>query len=257
MNAPVNRDLLSYNAQQPPKLKKDWEGKLLRVHTFPQHSYWEPGTTNRKECLEPLVPAGAVLDLRKRYTDGGAPRLVCDWPCPCCGHKHERIIPEEYVTKGKAEFVEPAECNPFAKPTIYLASPYSHPDATVREQNWLAAAAAAAWLMQRGNTDFGEGYTVFSPISMGHPISVMGASTGLGFNFTTWQRTSITLMQSCTHLVLLFLDDWHLSTGCKAEVDYARQCGLPVWGLLPSTKGEAYTLKQDAEHYFQSFGVWA
>lgn len=252
-NTPVNRDLLSYEPQQPPKLKKDWEGKLLRVYEFPPLSRYDVETRKTVEYQEPLVPNGAVLDLHKRYTDGG-PHLVCNWPCPCCGQKHERIIPESYVTEGKANFVECVGISQFENPIIYLASPYSHPEADVREQRWLAAAGACAWLLQRGLYVNGlpKGYTVISQVSMVHPIAVMGGLHGFGRDYTTWQRTSMAMLESCTHLVLLLLEGWSTSDECKKGVDYARKLGLPVWALSPQQMGEEpYLLNKNADCRFE------
>ncbi len=53
---------------------------------------------------------------------------------------------------------------------IYLASPYSHPDAVVREYRFRAACQAAASVMRSGQH-------VFSPIAHSHAIAEYGVAT--------------------------------------------------------------------------------
>ncbi len=54
---------------------------------------------------------------------------------------------------------------------IYLASPYSHPDARVRQRRFEEACQAAAAITRAG-------LSVFSPISHSHPIARYGVPTG-------------------------------------------------------------------------------
>ena len=57
---------------------------------------------------------------------------------------------------------------------IYLASPYSHPDATVREARFQAACRATASLIRAG-------HEVFSPIAHSHPLAAFGLPTDWSF----------------------------------------------------------------------------
>jgi hypothetical protein len=60
---------------------------------------------------------------------------------------------------------------------IYLASPYSHPDAEVRERRFDAACRAAAALICQGKT-------IFSPIAHSHAI----CRYGVPLDWRFWQR---------------------------------------------------------------------
>jgi len=54
-----------------------------------------------------------------------------------------------------------------SKPLIYLASPYSHPDPSVRQERYEAACKATAAMMR-------QGYHVYSPIAATHPPANYG-----------------------------------------------------------------------------------
>ena len=85
---------------------------------------------------------------------------------------------------------------------IYLASPYSHPDVTVREARFREACRTAARLMRAGRV-------VFSPIAHGHPI----AEYGLPTNWRFWERFDRQQLDRCEELVVLMLDGWRESEG--------------------------------------------
>ena len=237
----IPMDLRNYIAVDPPRFKKEYPGQLLRVHTLPPHygSFYNLETQKRETRQgKDLIPDGAVFRLRQRYPDGnGDATLVLDWDCPCCLRTHERDIKESWLDEDKAEFVR--ECDLAqgnAGDILYLATPYSHESAQVMQERWLAVSAAAAWLMHRG-------YTVLSPISMGHPVGVMANHAGLNqaSDFAAWESTCIALLSAATHLVVLLAEGVERSVGVKAEMDYARKKGLPIWGLRQ--KGEAYAIE--------------
>ncbi len=240
---PIPRDLRSYKTIPPPKLKKDYGGQLLRVRDMPPVRRYEGAADRGFKMVEgpdPLVPNNAVLYLHRRDTNGvtSKPQFSCRWLCPCCNHEHERIIPESFLAEGKAEFVEE---DPFpdstANPLIYLASPYSHDDEKIRNARWLAACDAAAWLMAKGDEFFSPGYAVFSPIAMGHPISWLGQDSGLGSDWQTWEPVNAAILNACTHVIILRLEGLEHSQGVKAEVDFARKKGLPIWGMYKTADG--------------------
>jgi len=237
----VHLDLRAWKRVDPPKFKKDYPGKMLRIREQILFKTWEYKAHEYVEKADPLLPLGAVVALRTRYTnsinaDGEKQAiLVCDWLCPCCGHKHERNIQESLLAEGKVEFVEAGDglaANP--ADIIYLACPYTAEDPKLRQDRWLAVSAAAAWLMLIW------GYTVLSPVSMGHPISFMSKDR-LGHDFAAWEKTSLTLLGAATHLVVLLLPGVSASAGVRAEIGFARKKGLPIWTLHPH-EHEAYRI---------------
>jgi len=100
---------------------------------------------------------------------------------------------------------------------IYLASPYSHPDATVRQERYEAACTATAALLL-------EGEFVFSPIVHSHPLT----QHGLPSDWQFWERHARWHLERCDELVVLQLDGWQDSVGLCAEVELAAELGKPV-----------------------------
>lgn len=124
---------------------------------------------------------------------------------------------------------------PALPPLVYLASPYSHPDATVREQRFQAAACAAASLMR-------DGTFVYSPIAHTHPIALHGLPLGWDF----WEQYDRAILARCTSVVVLQLDDWNKSKGVAAEIAIANELGLPVLFMKPSTDFPSWQQSADA-----------
>jgi len=106
---------------------------------------------------------------------------------------------------------------------IYLASPYSHPNADVREARVAAAMTTAADLMR-------EGLVVFSPIAHSHPIAENHAMPG---DWTFWEAQDLPLLHHAAELYVLTLDGWDQSRGVCAEIAYARGIGKPVTYIAP------------------------
>jgi hypothetical protein len=105
---------------------------------------------------------------------------------------------------------------------IYLASPYSHPDPAVRQKRFDAACRAAAALLR-------VGIPVFSPIAHSHPI----AQHGVPGTWAFWQRIDRQYLRHCRAVVVLRLPGWDMSVGVQAEVELARQWGIPVIEIDP------------------------
>jgi nucleoside 2-deoxyribosyltransferase len=100
---------------------------------------------------------------------------------------------------------------------IYLASPYSSDDPTIRQQRFEAACRAAAELMRQGKT-------VFSPIAHSHAI----CAYGLPLDWRFWERHDRRYLEACDEVAVLMLDGWRESVGVQAEIAIARELGKPV-----------------------------
>lgn len=101
---------------------------------------------------------------------------------------------------------------------IYLASPYSHPDATVREARFRAVCRRAAAMVR-------EGLLVYSPIAHSHPLAI---EAGLPGDWPFWAEHNRRMLERCSALVVLRLPGWEESQGVQAEVEIARSLGLLV-----------------------------
>lgn len=107
---------------------------------------------------------------------------------------------------------------------IYLASPYAHPDAAVREARFQDACRAAALLIR-------DGHPTFSPIAHSHPIAAYGLPTDWSF----WERDAREHLETSAELVVLMLDGWRESVGVDAEIAIARDLGKPIRFLVLRT----------------------
>ena len=101
---------------------------------------------------------------------------------------------------------------------IYLASPYSHPSPSVREDRYGCAVLYAARLIKE------RGEPVFSPIAHSHPIT----EHDLDGTWETWREMDLAIIAICRELVVMQLDGWEQSQGIAAEVAEAQRLGIPV-----------------------------
>ena len=104
------------------------------------------------------------------------------------------------------------------KQLIYLAGPYSSPDEFVRLGRFDALNAMAGRLM-------GLGFFIYSPISHTHPIATAG-SLPLGWDF--WEQYDRVILGCCERLLVYKLPGWEESKGVAAEIEIAKELGLPI-----------------------------
>lgn len=106
---------------------------------------------------------------------------------------------------------------------IYLAAPYSHPDASVREQRFMAVS-------ERANATMRLGHLVYSPITHGHILGLYG---GLPGDFEFWERHCLSFLRRwAEELWVMSLPGWETSRGVLAEMEEAGRLDLPVRNLL-------------------------
>jgi hypothetical protein len=105
---------------------------------------------------------------------------------------------------------------------IYLAAPYSHPDPTVREERYQKVCEVTAILIRAG-------FPVFSPITHSHPLVAYGLPTDWRF----WSRLDEIYLKRCTMLLVLTFEGWDESEGVKAEIEMAKQLGIPLCHMAP------------------------
>jgi hypothetical protein len=106
------------------------------------------------------------------------------------------------------------------KGIVYLASPYSHPEAGVRGARYDIACAHAAQLMAAGEC-------VFSPIAHSHPIAEY-LDDRLVCDFDFWMAEDLPILAACSVLKVLCIDGWKESRGVQREIEFARERGIPV-----------------------------
>jgi hypothetical protein len=104
------------------------------------------------------------------------------------------------------------------RPLVYLACPYSHAERDVRVKRFEASNAAACELMK-------DGYYVFAPISMSHPIA---EQCGVPGDWNFWADFDTAFISCCKKLFVITIDGWDKSTGVTAERKIAENFGIPV-----------------------------
>ena len=99
----------------------------------------------------------------------------------------------------------------------YLACPYTHPDAFIREIRFKTVNQVAAELMR-------EGRIIFSPISHTHPIALHG----LPKDWNYWQKYDLIFIRLCSKMIVLMLDGWQQSIGVQNEIKIAKELSKPI-----------------------------
>jgi hypothetical protein len=112
---------------------------------------------------------------------------------------------------------------------IYVCSPYTHDDPDVRHARLVAVAKATEEMISLG-------LLAYSPICHTVPIVEHG---GHGSLWGDWAAYDETFLNHCSTVLVLQLEGWTTSRGVAAEIWYAIQHGLPVFGVNPCDVSEA------------------
>lgn len=96
---------------------------------------------------------------------------------------------------------------------IFLACPYSHADATVTHERYLACNKVAATIIESGNA-------VFSQVSMSHPINLAFEGKDNAAIGKLWAPVDAVFMDAMEELIILDLPGWDLSSGIKREIEF-------------------------------------
>ena len=101
---------------------------------------------------------------------------------------------------------------------VYLASPYSHADASVRESRYEAASYATAHLLNQRTW-------VYSPIVHCHELA---KKFDLPTDFKFWKDYNFAMLSHARKLIILRCDGWEASKGVAAEKIEAERLNIPV-----------------------------
>lgn len=99
---------------------------------------------------------------------------------------------------------------------IYLAGPYTDPDPEVRAARAHDATIASARLIE-------QGYIVYSPLTMTHPIDVQMSADGETQGSDYWVAFDEAFMEHCAAIVVLMTSGWAQSRGVAREVGFFEQ----------------------------------
>ena len=118
-----------------------------------------------------------------------------------------RDVPE-FLSLEYLEYMNPS--------LVYLASPYAHPSAAVREARLEAARYVCGKMVD-------EGVIVMSPLVYLGELAQKGVHPPQG-----WYAYDLQLLARCDELLVLQLPGWEDSKGVLAEVAGAQTKGMPI-----------------------------
>lgn len=95
----------------------------------------------------------------------------------------------------------------------YLASPYSHPDAEVRQKRFEAVMQHVADLCRFK-------IVAYSPILHFHPLAI---AHDLPTDAAFWAKHNRTMLEAANSLLILRLPGWEESKGVALEIEWARE----------------------------------
>ena len=101
---------------------------------------------------------------------------------------------------------------------VYIAVPYSHEDKLAEDWRFDKINKYTAYR----TINFDE--TIFSPISMMHPVAKYGLPTDWKF----WKKFDTEFLQVSSMLIVLCLPDWEKSIGVAAEIDIMKSLNKPI-----------------------------
>jgi hypothetical protein len=101
---------------------------------------------------------------------------------------------------------------------IYIASPYTHPDKEVVEENYRRVSRYAAEIVS-------QGAVALSPITYGHTL--------VGFkpmrtDWEFWTNFCLTMLSKCEEIHVLMIDGWDRSRGVAEEIEFAEKNGISI-----------------------------
>ena len=130
----------------------------------------------------------------------------------------------------------------------YLASPYSHTNPKIKQTRFVKISKLAGKLIK-------QGIHVLCPIASSVPIAKYGKIDSTDWEY--WKNLDINYVSRCDGILVSILDnEWHTSVGMRAEVEYAKELGIPCalvyrdGGIVPIDPDELLE-KFDNQGYFK------
>jgi hypothetical protein len=100
----------------------------------------------------------------------------------------------------------------------YLASPYSHQSAWIRDKRALDAERATYNALR-------QGYVAFSPVHATHGMACMHS---LPKDAAWWSEYNRQFLDTCAGILVLTIDGWKTSLGVQAEIKIGHAKALPI-----------------------------
>jgi len=100
---------------------------------------------------------------------------------------------------------------------IYLAAPYTHDDAVVRQERVNKVNEMTAKLLN-------QGLFILSPLTQSESLLEYGLPSDWGF----WRDYDLNIITRCDELWVLRLPGWAASIGVTEEAQFAADQGIPI-----------------------------
>lgn len=112
---------------------------------------------------------------------------------------------------------------------IFLACPYSHPDAQIVELRFVACNRVAAQIVE-------SGHAVFSQVTMSHPINQVLQHTEKANIGKMWAPVDAIFLDVMEELIILDLEGWDKSAGIQREIEFyqGRNQRVSLWSEVES-----------------------
>jgi hypothetical protein len=104
-------------------------------------------------------------------------------------------------------------------PYTYVASPYSHPEPSVRDKRFLLVGDLCHNLIDRQ-------ITPYSPIMQWHEYA---RRRDLPTDAKTWERVNHDMLAASSHLTICAVEGWRQSLGVKLEVEWSLELSIPIF----------------------------
>jgi hypothetical protein len=104
---------------------------------------------------------------------------------------------------------------------IYLACPYTHPEAAVQQERLEKVSHVAGLLIQKD-------FLVYSPVSHGVNIAKHCA---MGGDYATWQKHCLSMLRRSKYAIALLLKGYEESIGMNDELTFCRTWNIPCIDL--------------------------
>lgn len=101
---------------------------------------------------------------------------------------------------------------------IYIASPYSHPDENIREENYRKVTSLAAKLCS-------EGHVAISPIAYGHNLLSFHEMPS---DWEFWQNFCFSILKHCDEIMVYKMPGWDKSKGVSEEIKFAEENNIKI-----------------------------
>jgi hypothetical protein len=112
---------------------------------------------------------------------------------------------------------------------IFLACPYGHDDASIVERRFSVSNSVASRIIR-------SGATVFSQVSMSHPINKEMGDLDKAAIGKLWGPVDAVFMEAMEELIVVDIDGWKESSGVAREIVFFKERGRPVslWSEVES-----------------------